>query len=59
MEEIWRDIKGYEGYYMVSNLGRVKSLDRYILKSNGRKEFNKGKIKITENSFKQKFNKRF
>lgn len=45
MEEIWRDIKGYEGYYMVSNLGRVKSLDRYILKSNGRKEFNKGKIK--------------
>ena len=25
MEE-WRDIKGYEGLYMVSNLGRVKSL---------------------------------
>ncbi len=28
MEEIWKDIKGYEGYYQVSNLGRVKSLDR-------------------------------
>ena len=27
MEEIWRDIKGYEGKYMVSNLGRVKSLN--------------------------------
>ena len=26
MEEIWRDIKGYEGKYQVSNLGRVKSL---------------------------------
>ena len=26
MEE-WRDIKGYEGKYMVSNLGRVKSLN--------------------------------
>ena len=26
-EEIWRDIKGYEGKYMVSNLGRVKSLN--------------------------------
>ena len=26
MEEIWKDIKGYEGIYQVSNLGRVKSL---------------------------------
>ena len=24
--EIWKDIKGYEGYYQISNLGRVKSL---------------------------------
>jgi hypothetical protein len=30
MQEIWRDVKGYEGFYMVSNLGRVKSLDRYV-----------------------------
>jgi hypothetical protein len=29
MEEIWKDIKGYEGLYQVSNLGRVKSLERY------------------------------
>lgn len=28
MEEIWKDIPGYEGYYQVSNLGRVKSLPR-------------------------------
>lgn len=28
MEEIWRDIEGYEGLYQVSNLGRVKSFDR-------------------------------
>lgn len=28
MEE-WRDVKGYEGYYAVSNLGRVKSVERY------------------------------
>ncbi len=26
MEEIWRDIQGYEGLYQVSNFGRVKSL---------------------------------
>ena len=26
MKEIWKDIKGYEGYYQASNLGRIKSL---------------------------------
>lgn len=26
--EIWKDIKGYEGRYQVSNMGRVKSLKR-------------------------------
>jgi hypothetical protein len=29
--EIWKDIKGYEGFYQVSNLGNVKSLDRKTL----------------------------
>ena len=28
MKEIWKDIKGYESLYRVSNLGRVKSLER-------------------------------
>lgn len=28
MQEIWKDIQGYEGLYQVSNLGRVKSLKR-------------------------------
>lgn len=26
--EVWKTIKGYEGYYEISNLGRVKSLAR-------------------------------
>ena len=26
--EIWKDCKGYEGFYQVSNLGRIKSLER-------------------------------
>lgn len=26
MEEVWKDVIGYEGLYQVSNLGRVKSL---------------------------------
>lgn len=28
--EIWKDIKGYEGLYQVSNFGNVKSLDRVV-----------------------------
>ena len=27
--EIWKDIKGFEGLYQISNYGRVKSLARY------------------------------
>ena len=35
--EIWKDIKGYEGLYQVSNIGRVKSLERVVFRKNGRK----------------------
>lgn len=61
MEETWKDIKGYEGLYKVSNLGRVKSLNynktkkERILKQNPTKRgyvhvdlCNKGKV-ITRN----------
>ena len=34
MEEIWKPIKGYEGIYEVSSLGRVRSLDRHIVRKN-------------------------
>lgn len=30
VEEIWKDIPGYEGSYQASNLGRIKSLKRII-----------------------------
>ena len=30
MEEQWKDIENYEGLYQVSNLGRVRSLDRLV-----------------------------
>ncbi|MBQ8207049.1 MAG: HNH endonuclease [Bacilli bacterium] len=29
MQEIWKDIKGYEGLYKASNLGRIKSMPRH------------------------------
>ena len=40
MEEIWKDIPGYEGWYQVSNLGRVKRLKKI--------HCNHGKRKIVE-----------
>jgi hypothetical protein len=43
MIEEFRDIKGYEGYYQVSNLGNFKSLDRYIKYSDRKPVFVKGK----------------
>jgi len=43
-EEIWKDIKGYEGYYQISNRGIVRSLDRKIEYSDGRTRIYKGKI---------------
>ena len=30
MEEIWKDVPGYEGYYQASNLGRIKSVSRIV-----------------------------
>lgn len=33
--EIWKDIQGYEGFYQVSNLGRVKSLERDVFNYRG------------------------
>ena len=35
MQETWKDIDGYEGLYQISNLGRVKSLNKVIIKKNG------------------------
>jgi len=43
MKEIWKDIAGYEGYYQVSNLGNVRSLDRIIKGSLGQPKRQKGK----------------
>lgn len=32
LNEIWKDIKDYEGLYQISNYGRVKSLERFLCK---------------------------
>lgn len=38
MIEIWKDIPDYEGYYQVSNLGNVKSINHYDKQNRLRKE---------------------
>jgi hypothetical protein len=44
MEEIFKDVKGYEGLYQVSNLGRVKSLPKTWVSGNGGFRSHYGKI---------------
>ena len=40
MEEIWKDIPSYEGYYQVSTLGNFRSLPRQIkYKNNGTRNY--------------------
>lgn len=49
MDEVWKDVLGYEGLYQVSNLGRVKGVDRIIeCLWNGKMVYKpyKGKIKV-------------
>lgn len=41
--EIWKDVKGYEGYYQVSNMGRVKSMRVLKTPKNG--------VKCRKNAF--------
>lgn len=45
-EEIWKDVVGYEGYYRVSNKGRVKSIDRTVIGQHGKINL-KGKMLST------------
>ena len=40
--EEWKDISGYEGFYMVSNYGNVRSVDRCFIRKNGKILHRKG-----------------
>lgn len=42
--ERWKDVVGYEGYYQVSDLGRVRSMDRFVKHYQGSVRNWKGKI---------------
>ena len=44
--EYWKDVKGYEGFYQVSDCGKVKSLERDVFFPNGTIHRIKGKILV-------------
>ena len=44
MSEVWKDIPDYEGSYQVSNMGRVRGLDRVIAIKDGSMRKHKGKV---------------
>ena len=52
MEEVWKDIENYEGLYQVSNFGKVRSVEREIVYSDGRV------YKYKSSIIKPSFNKR-
>lgn len=43
-EEQWKPVLGFEGLYEVSDRGRVRSVDRVLVKSDGRRMTIKGKL---------------
>lgn len=50
--EVWKDIKDYEGLYQVSNMGNVRSMDRTTIGKHGKIMYFKGKnISPTDNGF--------
>lgn len=42
--EIWVDVIGYDGYYQISNLGRIKSLERIFYTAKGAEALKPEKI---------------
>ncbi len=44
--EEWRDIRGYEGLYQVSNLGRIFSVDRIIDDGQGKNRYIRSRIRV-------------
>lgn len=48
--EVWKDLDGYKGIYIISSYGNIKSCDRFIERSDGVIQFKKGKDLVRANN---------
>lgn len=44
MSENWRPVVGQEGFYEVSDLGRVRSIDRVFVRADGQRQGRRGRL---------------
>jgi hypothetical protein len=49
MKEIWRSVVGFEGYYEISNLGNIHSIDRTIITKIGLRKLKSKQLKLYPN----------
>lgn len=48
-KECWKDIIGYQGIYQISNLGNVRTIERYVQQSNCCRKFKSIMMSLTDN----------
>ncbi len=46
MSEVWRPVVGLEGFYEVSDLGRVRSVDRMFTRADGQRQGRRGRLLV-------------
>ena len=54
MSEIWKDIEGYQGHYVISNKGVIKSLDKKVINKKGYIQSFNGRVRkafLSENGY--------
>jgi hypothetical protein len=45
IDEQWRDVNEWEGFYQVSNIGRYRSVNRILTSKTGKKSYRRGVVK--------------
>jgi len=46
VSEEWRPVRGYDGFYEVSSLGRVRSVDRVFIRADGQRQGRRGRVLV-------------